>query len=632
MVCRTRKGPQLRETTRMPQSPLLERLLHWQVRRPLHAIRLGIAVAGVIALGVGWYDMLRDMRNAEQDTMERLRVQAIIQARAAGEAVEGAIGRFDLALRALQTAGAESAADLSLQGRIIKAAMSSDLLLQAFVIGADGYLAYSSLGAAPRNYLGDREYFRTLAATDEDRLVIARPVIGRLSKKWSIQIARSIRHDGRFAGVAALAVSPEAWSSRLLRFEANPLDTLTLLDGDGYVLLRTLNVNEHLAKQAPGEREYRLHPERIEGHYVTHGAVDGVLRLYGWTRLPSGLVMLSGIALEPALAPLRAQRSGTLMRVVAASGLFVFAIAALLIALKRYEHAVRRLGEREEHYRSVLEHMDEGLVVVDADNRIVNVNPAFSAITGFTQEEVEKRPVFLLSRGRTLDRAMSELSAPSSSGHWEGDFEGVRAGGTSYTGHAVISTLRNASGDVRHRVALITDVTERRRRDDDIWRQANFDRLTGLPNRALFADRLDGMLRHARRHQSSVAVLFIDLDRFKPVNDGFGHEIGDLLLRQVAHRLLGVFRDEDTVARIGGDEFIAVMQGEDVEAGGERAATQVVEQLSQPFVVEERSLQVGCSVGIARFPVDGDSVEALVNAADRAMYRAKNGGRGRWSR
>ncbi|MBS0510144.1 MAG: diguanylate cyclase [Proteobacteria bacterium] len=616
----------------MRQSLLLSPLLHRFVRRPLHAIRLGIAVASVFALGVGWYDMLRDMRDAEQDTMERLRVQAIIQARAAGEAVEGAIGRFDLALRALQTAGAESAAELGLQGRIIKAAMSTDLLLQAFVIGADGYLTYSSLGAAPRNYLGDREYFRTLAATDEDRLFISRPVIGRLSKKWSIQFARAIRHDGRFEGVAALAVSPEVWSSRLLRFEANPLDTLTLLDGDGYVLLRTLNVNEHLAKQAPGEREYRLHPERIEGHYVAHGAVDGVLRLYGWTRLPSGLVMLSGIALEPALEPLRAQRSGTLMRVVAASGLFVFAIAALLIALKRYERAVRRLGEREEHYRSVLEHMDEGLVVVDADNRIVNVNPAFSAITGFTQEEVEKRPVFLLSRGRTLDRAMSELSAPSSSGHWEGDFEGARAGGTSYTGHAVISTLRNASGDVRHRVALITDVTERRRRDDDIWRQANFDRLTGLPNRALFADRLDGMLRHARRHQSSVAVLFIDLDRFKPVNDGFGHEIGDLLLRQVAHRLLGVFRDEDTVARIGGDEFIAVMQGDDVEAGGERAAAQVVEQLSQPFFVEERSLQVGCSVGIARFPVDGDSVEALVNAADRAMYRAKNGGRGPWSR
>ena len=632
MVCRTREGPQLRETTWMLQSPLLTRLLHWQVRRPLHAIRLGIAVASAFALGVGWYDMLRDLRNAERDAMERLRVQATIQARAAGETVQGEIGRFDLALRALQTAGAESAAELSLQGRIINAAMSSDLLLQAFVIGADGYLAYSSLGVAPRNYLGDREYFRALAASDEDRMVIARPVIGRLTKKWSIQIARPIRRDGRFEGVAALAVSPEAWSSRLLRFEANPLDTLTLLDSDGYVLLRTLDVNEHLAKQAPGERDFRLHPERQEGHYVAHAAVDGVLRLYGWTRLQSGLVMLSGIALEPALAPLREQRSRTLMRVMASSGLFVFAIAALLIALKRYERAVRRLGEREEHYRSVLEHMDEGLVVIDVDNRIINVNPAFSAITGFTQEDVVKRPVFLLSRGRTLDRAMSELSEPSSTGHWEGDFEGVRAGGSSYTGHAVISTLHNASGNLRHRVALITDVTERRRRDDDIWRQANFDRLTGLPNRALLADRLDGMLRHARRHQTSVAVLFIDLDRFKPVNDGFGHDVGDLLLRQVARRLLGVFRDEDTVARIGGDEFIAVMQGEDVDAGSERAAAQVVEALMQPFVVEDRCLQVGCSVGIARFPADGDSVEALVNAADRAMYRAKNGGRGRWSR
>ena len=616
----------------MRQASLFTRILHPQMQRPLRAIRVAIIVASASALAVGWNDTAGDMRDAEQNALARLRVQAIIQARAAGEAVQGTIERFDLALRTLQVVGLESADELPVQGRIMTSAMSPDLLLQAFVVGRDGYLVYSSLGVAPRNFLGDREYFRLLAEADEDRLVISRPVMGRLSKKWTIQFARALRRDGQFDGVVALSISPDVWSRRLNRFEANPLDTLTLLDGDGYVLLRTLDGNEHFGKQAPGEREFRLHPERAEGHYVAHATVDGVLRLYGWTRLPSGLVMMSGIALEPALAPIRDLRSRTLLRGVMSSSLFVFVIAALLLALTRYERAVRRMGEREEHYRSVLEHMAEGLVVLDTDSRIVSVNPAFSAITGFAREDVVQRPVSMLSNGRTLDHALAELSDPARSGHWEGDFEGVRADGEGYTGHALISSLRDGGGAVRHRVALITDVTERRRKDDEIWRQANFDRLTGLPNRALLNDRLQSMLRHARRHASCVAVLFIDLDRFKPVNDEFGHDVGDLLLRQVARRLQGVFREEDTVARIGGDEFIVVMQGDECAAGSERAAAEVVDQLSRPFLVDDKRLVVGCSIGIAGFPADGDSAEALINAADRAMYRAKNGGRGRWSR
>jgi diguanylate cyclase (GGDEF)-like protein/PAS domain S-box-containing protein len=311
--------------------------------------------------------------------------------------------------------------------------------------------------------------------------------------------------------------------------------------------------------------------------------------------------------------------------------LFVLVIAGLLIALMRYERAVRRLGEREEHYRNVLENMAEGLMVLDAENRVVSVNPAFTAITGYGRDEVSGHHASMLSGGRSVEHVLGEASDLARSGHWEGDFDGVRAGGEPYTGHAVISSVNDADGAVRHRVALITDVTERRRKDDEIWRQANFDRLTGLPNRALLTDRLESMLRHARRHASLVAVLFIDLDRFKPVNDQFGHDVGDLLLRQVARRLLTVFREEDTVARIGGDEFVVVMQGEEFVGGCERAATEVVERLSQPFTVDGRTFEIGCSVGIARFPANGDGAEALINAADRAMYRAKNGGRGRWS-
>ena len=181
------------------------------------------------------------------------------------------------------------------------------------------------------------------------------------------------------------------------------------------------------------------------------------------------------------------------------------------------------------------------------------------------------------------------------------------------------------------RVVLLSDVTELRRKDKEMWHQANFDRLTGLPNRALLADRIDGMLRRARRNHTEVAVLFIDLDDFKPVNDDFGHDVGDLLLREVAGRLQRLFRDEDTVSRLGGDEFVVAMHAELNSGFGQNAAGKIVASLSEPFQVAGHALTISCSVGVARFPDDGDSADSLIQHADHAMYRAKKQGRSRWS-
>jgi diguanylate cyclase (GGDEF)-like protein len=228
-------------------------------------------------------------------------------------------------------------------------------------------------------------------------------------------------------------------------------------------------------------------------------------------------------------------------------------------------------------------------------------------------------------------KSLGELFGPADLHHQRGDFEGRRRDGEAYTGHAVISAVLAADGSVVHRVALVADVTELRRRDGEIWHQANFDRLTGLPNRSLISDRLESMVHHARRHQCEVVVLFIDLDRFKPVNDRFGHDVGDLLLQQVAQRLQRLFRDEDTVARLGGDEFVVAMPSGAGQAAIEPTAAKVVEALSQPFEVDGHVLRIACSVGVARFPNDGDTAERLLIAADHAMYRAKNAGRARWS-
>lgn len=609
---------------------LSHRILH--LNRPLHVIRVAIVAAGLLALVIAWLDMFAGLNMAEREAEERIRSQAIIQARAAGETVQAFIERYDSALKTVRLAALEGPEVLEARGRMAMSSLPSDLVLQLFMIGRDGYLAYSSLGVAPRNFLGDREYFIELAEADDDRLVTSKPVLGRLTKQWSIQFARVVRQGSSFKGVVSIAVSPDVWAQQLTRFEVGPNDTLTLLSADGRVLLRTLEGGKHYGKQAPVDREYRLHPDRQEGYYVAHASVDGVLRLYGWSRLPSGLVMASGIEMEGAMAPVRELKRRTITRGVVSSLLLAFALAALLIALRRYERAVQRLGDSEQHHRKVLENMAEGLMVLDEHNYIVSVNPAFTTITGYRRDEVVGQHVLMLPASRAVERALAESPDLAGAAYWEGDFEGARPDGEPYTGHVVLSSVQGEDGKIGHRIVLLTDVTARRRRDDEIWRQANFDRLTELPNRALLIDRMESMLRHARRHGGTcVAVLFIDLDRFKPVNDEHGHDVGDLLLRQVAHRLLKIFRNEDTVSRIGGDEFVVVMQGDECLAGCTRAAAEVVRRLAEPFSIEDRSLEIGSSVGLACFPADGQSAEALISAADRAMYRAKNGGRGRWS-
>ena len=195
------------------------------------------------------------------------------------------------------------------------------------------------------------------------------------------------------------------------------------------------------------------------------------------------------------------------------------------------------------------------------------------------------------------------------------------------------TSCRNGSGRGKRYVGLFSDITDRKREADAVWRQANFDALTGLANRKLLEDRLQaGHCPRPTANHTSVAVLFIDLDRFKPINDQYGHAAGDELLRQVARRLENSLRDEDTVARLGGDEFIAVLPDLQIADFPSRVAEKIVSVLSEPHRLGAHIVDVSCSVGVSLFPVDGDTPGKLIAAADAAMYGAKQAGRGTWQR
>ncbi|MFP4155494.1 MAG: diguanylate cyclase domain-containing protein, partial [Halothiobacillaceae bacterium] len=209
---------------------------------------------------------------------------------------------------------------------------------------------------------------------------------------------------------------------------------------------------------------------------------------------------------------------------------------------------------------SVFSHAREGIFITQPDGVIIDVNEAFSRITGFTREEAIGRKPSLLKSGQQDDGFYQKLwTSLWRDGSWEGELWNRRKDGRLYPELLTVSAVRGRSGDVTHFVALFTDITDQKRQQDRLHQLAHFDSLTELPNRVLFADRLSQAMARAIRHDNELAVVYIDLDGFKEVNDQFGHEAGDLLLRTLASRMQTVLRETDTVARLGGDEFVAVI-------------------------------------------------------------------------
>jgi diguanylate cyclase (GGDEF)-like protein/PAS domain S-box-containing protein len=280
--------------------------------------------------------------------------------------------------------------------------------------------------------------------------------------------------------------------------------------------------------------------------------------------------------------------------------------------------------------KSVFETTTEGIVVTDTDTRILLVNPAFTAITGWSAAEAIGQTPSMLKSGRYPPEFYADMwQSIREKGHWEGEIWNRRKNGEIYVQWISINAIGDNRGKGTRYVALFSDITQRKTREEEVWRQANFDALTGLANRNLFHDRLDRALARARRNQESISLMFIDLDHFKWVNDTHGHRAGDNLLIEAAARLQGCVREEDTVARLGGDEFTVVLEGHAGRDAMQTVAEKILAALTTPFDVGGIQVRISCSVGVTTFPQDGDDTHVLLHNADLAMYQAKAAGRNR---
>lgn len=271
------------------------------------------------------------------------------------------------------------------------------------------------------------------------------------------------------------------------------------------------------------------------------------------------------------------------------------------------------------------------IVVADADGLIVCVNPAFTQSTGYEAHEVIGRNPKLLSSGKqSMEFYQNMWQTLERTGHWEGEWWNKRKDGELYAEQVTIDTVRNKDGNVYRYVKISSDVTEKRRLDDLIWRQANYDSVTNLPNRRLFLDRLEQEIKKCSRTKESLALLFIDLDRFKEVNDEFGHAVGDQFLVEVSRRINGCIRSSDTVARLGGDEFTVILADLAKTSRIETVVRNITHVLAQPFHFDGIEASISGSMGIAIYPVDASDINELINKADEAMYAAKNSGGNRF--
>ncbi len=278
----------------------------------------------------------------------------------------------------------------------------------------------------------------------------------------------------------------------------------------------------------------------------------------------------------------------------------------------------------------VFENSNEGIIITDADNQIIRVNPAFTMITDYQEVEAIGQNPSLLQSGKHDCHFYQELwSALDSKGRWSGEIHNRRKNGEIYLQWLSITQVNNLAGQRQNYVAIMSDISKFREAEQRISFLAHHDVLTKLPNRALLSDRIRQAIITCDRHHQKLALLYMDLDRFKFVNDSLGHAIGDLLLIAVAGRLVEQTREQDTVCRTGGDEFIILLPDSDAD-GAAHVAQKLVEKMTEPFDIEGNQLFVSLSIGISIYPDNGSDAETLNKHADSAMYRAKHGGRNQY--
>lgn len=598
------------------------------------AIGLAVLLVGISAAFVA--ATVYHLRWLHASELARVRESGIAHARVFEEHLTQTMTLVDQLLRGAAD-GFDADAPAAQTDALQRLARRAPYLRSLSVIDAEGRIVASSNA---RN-LGRRPPLVALlpeAAADAPLLRIASPWTGHdfddgrpaspddpgpADAPALVPVVRPV--GGGYALLAA--VNPDYFANSVLRTLAPEEGSVEVSRLDG-VLLFSTDARPQAAKV--GQRRVLPGRDGAAQGATSERSVAGAAfeRVFRRSRLYP-LVLVVRLPHDAALAAFHDQAIAVLAMVLPA---YAAVVGSAVLALRH----VRRL-ERERHEQAMRVHdrlagrmfeaAAEAIVITDRRHRIVAVNPAFQRLSGYSRDELlghdarrqaagEHGAAFFEALWRTLRR----------DGIWKGELVNRRKDGSPYPVALTLSVVADESGKVSHHVAIFSDISERREREERIRFLSEHDVLTGLPNRALVHDRIERTVASVRRHGGRLAVLFIDLDRFKPINDTLGHGIGDRVLCEIARRLGATVRASDTVGRQGGDEFVVLLPDVGGPDDAARVAEKIIAAVGAACRIDEHELSLGASVGIAVYPDDGSDVEALLRAADAAMYEAKSSG------
>ncbi len=504
------------------------------------------------------------------------------------------------------------------------------------------------------NPSGESFYLVDVAAPVKDRNGLLQGVLcGHIYWKWAEEVLDSKKTPGKdifLVSKSGLVLSgPAKPQSKLAELSPGAMQAISdHKNGSGYQLVKWDDGKTYLVGYArsSGYREYPglgwvslvrqeadvafAPARRLQMHIVLVGGALGLL--FAWL----GWLMAGRIARPISRISIAADRiaAGDLacdVPVQQGGGEVAHLSAAIHDMVQNLTREImqRKLAEQGLRLSAmVFENNTEAIMITDDAQHIVMVNHAFTEITGYQSDEVlGKSPKILASGRHSKDFYETFWKSLDTHDLWRGEIWNKRKNGEIFPEWVTISVLRDEQSRITHYVAVYLDITERKQEEERINYLANYDVLTGLPNRYLLTDRLEQALSSAQRNQGKIAVMFIDLDRFKNINDSLGHDIGDALLKQVAERLRGCLRRSDTIARQGGDEFVAVLTEFNSADEVIFVAEKMIETLQEKFTLDAYQLSITPSIGIGVFPEDGETTVELLRNADLAMYRAKDSGR-----
>jgi diguanylate cyclase (GGDEF)-like protein len=608
--------------------------LHLAQLPRLIAERRSTAIFGVVIIAMLWggigfkyyQDSRADLRQAERTNRNFAMVFE--------ENVLRSIGEIDKSILYLRRIIETRQGTADFHTIVSTTDILSEIIVQVAIIDANGIMRASNAGPQPAPVidLSDREHYRAHLDRTDDRLFISKPVIGRASKKWSVQFTRRfLDRDGKFAGVVVASLNPEHLTDFYNRIDFGSSTSIALIGFDGVVRSsgggsRGFELGQNLGDSTM----FRRAQSATNSTFEDIDSTSGQSRLVTFRQVRGHPLIVSvGIDSDDIS---RGSRNDFLLNGLV--GLLLTLI--VLAAMERILATEAKAHQKAKQLQLTLENMSQGIMLVTSDMQIPIINSRCAELLNLPPEVIENPPSF----DRFAELQGGIVQPRTEAGIGEPKLEPV--GPKQPSRQVAVCERKMPNGSIIEvrsgllpdgsMVQTFTDITRRRHAEAHIARLASEDPLTGLPNRRVFRATLDDLCsKHAmspRKDHAGFAILFLDVDRFKVINDTLGHRVGDMLLQEVAKRLKGVLPASDILARLGGDEFAVIVPGLTSLDDLETLAKAIVETVVQPYEIDGYQIRSSTSVGIAVGPRDGDNVDELLMAADLALYAVKADSRG----